>query len=305
MKCVILQPIDRRGLDILTEGGVEPILAPSTDLEVLAPLLAGAEAAITRNWGFPPAAFDLAPALRVLGVHGTGTDRVAMDVARARGIPVVTTPGANAQSVAEHALGLMLAVARGIPASDGAMQAGDYDFRERFRGVELSGLCLGLWGWGKISQLFAPMARALGMRVLVHSTHADPAALAAEGYEVARDVGDLLARADVLSLHGRPGPIPVLGRAEIAAMRPGAILVNTGRGALVDEAALAEALRAGRIFGAGLDVFTREPLPDDSPLYGCPRLIMTPHVGGSTEAALIRTASTVARGIVAALRGWD
>jgi phosphoglycerate dehydrogenase-like enzyme len=149
------------------------------------------------------------------------------------------------------------------------------------------------------------MARALGMRVLVHSTHADPAALAAEGYEVARDVGDLLARADVLSLHGRPGPIPVLGRAEIAAMRPGAILVNTGRGALVDEAALAEALRAGRIFGAGLDVFTREPLPADSPLYGCPRLIMTPHVGGSTEAALIRTASTVARGIVAALRGQD
>ncbi|MBF9036816.1 hydroxyacid dehydrogenase [Rhodobacterales bacterium HKCCE2091] len=303
MKCAIVQPIHRSGLELLRAGGVEPMEAASTGHDTLAPILAEADAAIVRNWGFPAAAFALAPRLKVIGVHGTGTDRIDMVIARARGIPVVATPGANAQSVAEHALALILAVARGVTEADRAMQAGDFAYRERVRGRELAGSTLGLWGWGEVSRRLAPMARAVGMEVLVLSAHADPAALAATGVGAARDAADLLARADVLSLHGRPGDRPILGAAEIAAMRPGAILVNTARGALVDEAALAAAVRGGHLSGAGLDVFTREPPDPDSPLRDCPGIVLTPHVGGTTEAAMRRMATGAARAVLQVLTG--
>jgi phosphoglycerate dehydrogenase-like enzyme len=301
MKCVIVQRIHACGLETLRAGGVEPLIAPSTDLTELAPLLKRAAAAITRNWGFPQAAVDLAPDLRVLGVHGTGTDRVDRQALTARGIALVSTPGANAQSVAEHALGLILAVARGIPGGDQAMRQGDFGFRETFRGVELSGLTLGLWGWGYVASALAPLARGLGMEVLVWSAHADDSDFSSRGIKRARSVAHLLEVSDVLSLHGRPGVAPVLGASELSRMPKGAILINTARGALVDEAALAAALRSGHLFGAGLDVLTQEPPGPDTPLHGCPRLIMTPHVGGSTEAALRRTAQAVATQVVSAL----
>lgn len=302
MTCVIIQPIHASGLEVLRAGGVEPVLASSTDLADLAPLLACAEAVITRNWGFPAEALALSPNLRVVGVYGSGTDRVAMIALRERAIELFSTPGTNAQSVAEHALGLMLAVARGIPAGDSAMKAGDFAFRERFAGLELSGLCLGLWGWGGVARALAPMAIGLGMKVLALSRHAGEDELAASGVAPARSVDQLLTESDLLSLHGRPGAGPILGRDQISRMRTGAIVINTARGALIDEGALADALRAGQLCGAGLDVLTQEPPASGSPLLGCPRLILTPHVGGTTEAASMRTAKAVAHKIVAALR---
>ncbi len=301
MKCVVLQPIDAIGHQVLTAGGVAPVKAPSTNLTNLAPLLADADAVITRNWGFPAEALALAPALKVVAVHGTGTDRIAKAELARRGVALATTPGANAQSVAEHALGLLLAVARAIPQAHQAMQSDDFDFRERFRGVEQSGRCLGLWGWGSVSQLFAPMARALGMDVLVLSDHAGDADLVAWGCRRADGLAAFLAQADVVSLHGRPGDLPVLGAGELAQMRRGAIVLNTARGALVDEAALAEALRAGRLLGAGLDVLTQEPPDPSSPLIGCPGVVLTPHMGGSTVAAQRRMAEQSALHVLAAL----
>jgi phosphoglycerate dehydrogenase-like enzyme len=302
MKCVIIQPIHSAGLEVLRAGGVEPVFAPSTDLADLAPLLSRAEAVITRNWGFPAEAVALSPSLRVVGVHGSGTDRVAMTALRDRAIVLFNTPGTNAQSVAEHALALMLAVARGIPAGDNAMKTGDFAYRERFSGLELSGLCLGLWGWGSVAHALAPMGLGLGMEVLALSGHAGEDELTAMGVTPAKSVDHLLTASDVVSLHGRPGAGPVLGRTEISRMRAGAILINTARGALIDEEALGDALRAGHLFGAGLDVLTQEPPTPASPLLGCPRLILTPHIGGTTEAASRRTAQAVARKVVSALR---
>ena len=302
MICVVVQPIHAAGLEVLRRGGVEPVLAPSTDLADLAPLLSHAEAVITRNWGFPAEAVALSPALRVVGVHGSGTDRVAMAALHDRAIALFSTPGTNAQSVAEHALGLMLAVARGIPSGDRAMKAGDFAYRERFAGLELAGLCLGLWGWGSVASALAPMALGLRMEVLVLSNHASEDELTASGIARARSLDHLLTASDVVSLHGRPGAGPVLGRAEISRMRAGAIVINTARGALIDEGALGDALRAGRLFGAGLDVLTQEPPAPGSLLLGCPRLILTPHVGGTTEAASRRTAQAVAHKVVFALR---
>lgn len=301
MKCLIVQPIHPCGLETLRVAGVEPLIAPTTDISDLAPLLAQADAAITRNVGFSAEAVRSAPALRVLGVHGTGIDRVDTRALKDRGIILVSTPGANAQSVAEHALGLMLAVARGLLDGDAAIRQGNFTFREKFRGIELSGLTLGLWGWGHVATALAGLVHGLGMEVLVWSEHADEADLAVAGVSRARSTSHLLEASDVLSLHGRPMAAPLLGKAELSQMRKDAILINTARGALVDEAALAATLRSGHLFGAGLDVFSEEPPGLETPLLGCPRLILTPHVGGTTEAALRRTARAVASKVVTAL----
>jgi phosphoglycerate dehydrogenase-like enzyme len=301
--CVVIQPIDATGLDILRAGGIAVDQARSTDRHDLYPLLAGADAVITRNFGLPSEAMAQARRLRVVGVHGTGMDRVDLATARERGIRVVNTPGSNAQSVAEHALALMLAAARHLPDADRELRAGNFNWRltSRAYGIELSGRTLGLWGFGHVARRLARMAQGIGMQVIVLSAHADPAELAAQGLTAARDADDLLARADILSLHGLAGPRPVVGTRELALMRRGAILVNTARGALVDETALIAALENGQLRSAALDVFVPEPLPAGSPLTTCPNLILTPHIGGTTLQAMRTTAQDVARAVLAAL----
>jgi phosphoglycerate dehydrogenase-like enzyme len=301
MKCAILQPIDRAGLDLLQAAGVEPLCAPDTGIDTIAPLLQQADAVITRNWGFPASALAMAPKLQVVGVHGTGTDRIYKAGLAERGIVLVTTAGSNAQSVAEHCIGLMLASARGVHLGHEAMQSGDFAFRGRFRGRELSGRQLGLWGWGHISQAVAPIAQAIGMEVQVYSRHANAKLLATRGLRRVEDIAEFLGTSDVLSLHGVPEERPIIGAEEIALMRRGSILINTARGALVDERALADAVRTGHLFGAAIDVFGNEPLEAGSPLIGCPGLLLTPHVGGSTEEALRRTAREAARAVLAVL----
>jgi D-3-phosphoglycerate dehydrogenase len=301
--CVIVQPIDAAGVEMLRAAGLAVEPAPTTDQGDLYPLLARANAVITRNFGLPAGAMAQAPHLRVIGVHGTGMDRVDLAAARERGIQVVNTPGSNAQSVAEHALAMMFAAARNLPEADRELRAGNFNWRlgTQARGTELGGRCLGLWGFGHVARRLARMAQGIGMEVVVFSTHADPAELAAEGLASVRNADDLLARADVLSLHGLPGALPLVGSRELALMRSEAILVNTARGALVDEAALIAALRNGRLRSAALDVFISEPLPADSPLTTCPNLILTPHIGGATSQAMRATAQDVAKADLAAL----
>ncbi|MGN6306466.1 MAG: NAD(P)-dependent oxidoreductase [Mesorhizobium sp.] len=300
---MVIQPIDAAGLDILRADGVAVDQARSTDRHDLYPLLAEADAVITRNFGLPSEAMAQARRLRVIGVHGTGMDRVDLATARERGIRVVNTPGSNAQSVAEHALALMLAAARHLPDADRELRAGNFNWRltSGAYGIELSGRTLGLWGFGHVARRLARMAQGIGMQVIVLSAHAEPAELAAEGLTTARDADDLLARADILSLHGLPGPRPLVGTRELALMRRGAILVNTARGALVDETALIAALEDGQLRSAALDVFVPEPLPAGSPLTTCPNLILTPHIGGTTLQAMQTTAQDVARAVLAAL----
>lgn len=299
--CILVQPIAAAGVAALQEAGITVVRAPRPDLDALVPLLAGATAVVTRNAGFPAAAIAAAPRLRVIASHGSGTDRIDLAAAAARGIAVVATPGANARSVAEHALGLMLALARATPAADRAVRRGDFGWRDRHLGVEIAGLRLGLLGWGQVARALAPMAQAMGMEVWALSRHADAGALAAAGVRPAAGLDALLAAVDILSLHARPGDRPAIDAPALARMRPGAFLVNTARGALVDEAALAAALAAGQLGGAALDVFAAEPPPADSPLLTAPNLILTPHIGGTTAAALERTARAVAAAVVAAL----
>jgi D-3-phosphoglycerate dehydrogenase len=299
--CVVVQPIAEVGLDLLRAAGLSLHVASDRSLGALAPHLAAARAVVTRDAGFSAEAIGLSPCLKVIGVHGTGTNAVAKDVARDRGIAVVNTPGANAQSVAELTLALMLACTKRLVEADAAVRAGDFAFRYRQRSHELQGRTLGLVGFGHVSRRVARLALAFDMTVLGWSRSAVPAEMAEHGMRHVSDLDALCAASDVVSLHGIPGPTPLFDAARLARLKPGAIVVNTGRGGLLDEAALIEGLTAGRIGAAGLDVFQHEPLPADSPLVGAPNLVLTPHLGGATQEALERTALEVARKVIAAL----
>lgn len=301
--CLIVQPIHESGLARLRAAGLEIRAATGLAPAILAREAADCVAVITRNGGFPAEAVEAAPRLRVIGVHGTGTDPVAVPDATRAGIAVVNTPGANALSVAEHAIGLIFALAKAIPQADRAMRDGDHDFRYGARLVELAGLTLGLVGFGAIGQTTGRLAAALGMKILAYGPTRPDSDFEALGAARAASLSDLLAQADVVSLH-----LPLtaqtrglIGRDELSRMRPGAFLINTARGALVDEDALAEALAAGTISGAGLDVVSGDALPHDHPLHREPRVILTPHVAASTEAALIRAAERVADQVIAVL----
>ncbi|WP_261165361.1 NAD(P)-dependent oxidoreductase [Microbacterium sp. Marseille-Q6965] len=227
-----------------------------------------------------------APRLRIIARHGAGIDSVDVAAAQERGVRVTTTPGANAPAVAEHAVALLLATRRGI----GAAVRGEP--RERLIGRELGGSVLGLIGFGRIAQEVARIgAGGFRMTVLAHDPFADPAAIRASGVEPC-GLEELLSRADAVSVH-----VPltdqtrgILSRERMAGMPSHAVIINTSRGGIVDEAALLDAIDDGRIAGAGLDVTAIEPLPEDHPLRHHPRVIVTPHVGGQTVEAMRRVA---------------
>jgi D-3-phosphoglycerate dehydrogenase len=260
------------------------------------------DAVISRTVELSATAIAACPTLKVISKHGVGVSNIAVAAATARGIPVYVTPGANAQSVAELTLGLMLAAARRIALLDRELRAGRWTRSQD--GLQLAGRRLGLVGFGQVGQRVARVAQALGMEVHAH----DPQLAGASpvpGVALHTTLDGLLAVSDVLSLH-----IPLTretrglidGRA-LDLLPPGALLVNTARGEVIDEPALIERLRDGRLAGAGLDTMALEPLPAGHPLTLLPAVVLTPHVGGSTAAALGAMAEGAARNVLGFLRG--
>ncbi|MTH66209.1 NAD(P)-dependent oxidoreductase [Paracoccus shanxieyensis] len=298
MKCLIVQPIHPEGLARLRDNGIQPVLPRSADMADVAAAIGQCDAVITRDKGLTASAIAAAPALKVISVHGTGHDAVDKIAAADRGIVVCNVPGANARSVAELALGLALAAARGISGGDRAERMGQGGFRESTRFIELQGKTVLIVGWGAIGRELGRMLDlAFGMRVLVHS----PRASDIGGYtRVTLEEG--LAQADLISLHTpmRPETRHMMNAARFALAKRGAILVNTARQGLVDEAALADALRSGQIAAAGLDTYEHgAPL---GPLAELP-VVFTPHLGATTDEALIRVATRAVDHVIEALQG--
>ena len=229
---------------------------------------------------FTEGVFSACPALKLVSVWGTGTDNIDLNAAGMRGVTICNTPGVNAFAVAEHALTLMLAVGRKITTLDAEMRKNKWP-RELL--TQLLGKTLGVFGMGTIGARVAALGKAIGMDVLAWSAQGDQARIRAAGAAPATKE-DILARADVVSLHVRLSPETrgFLGRKELAMMKPTAILVNTGRGALVDREALLGALKERKIMGAGLDVFHQEPLAADDPILALPNVIISPHNAGQT-----------------------
>jgi D-3-phosphoglycerate dehydrogenase len=304
--CLIVQPIHPEGERLLREAGLVPRLASASDMVTVAREIVDATAVITRSAGLDPQAMDAARHLRVIGSHGVGVNAVAVDHATALGIPVVNTPEANRVAVAEHTVALMLAAAKNLVAAHEAGRQGDFDFKYRTALTEISGKVLGIVGFGGIGRKVAAIAKAgFGMQVLVLSQSADPGELRQLGYQLAADLDSLLRDSDFVSLH-RPLMSTagfLIGERELALMKPGSILINTARGALVDESALVAALTAKRIAGAALDVFQSEQMKPGHPLLAAPNAILTPHVAGSAEEALKRTAEQVVERVVSVLAG--
>lgn len=236
--------------------------------------------------------------LRVIVRAGVGTDNIDLAAATARGIAVLNTPAASTASVAELALGMLLALARRISQADAAIKAGGWPKREFADGIELAGKTLGIVGVGRIGGTLGRYAAALGMAVVGSDPAPAPAGRFA-GLELVA-LGELLACADCISLHlpASADGQPVIGRAEIARMKDGVLLVNCARGGVVDEVALLAALDTGKIRGAALDVFATEP-PRNRRLAGHPRVVCTPHLGAATSDAQARIGSEVAELLLA------
>jgi D-3-phosphoglycerate dehydrogenase len=230
------------------------------------------------------ALIDAAPRLRAIARAGTGVDNVDVAAATSRGIVVMNAPGANSVSVAEHAVALMLALSRAIPAADAAMKRSVWD-KKRLTGAELRGKTIGIVGLGRIGQEVAARTRAFGMTLVAHDPFISEQVAAGLGIELLQ-LDDLCARADYISLHvpATPETRHLFNAARLARCRPGVRIVNTARGELIDEAALAEALEKGHVAGAGLDVFETEP-PVDSTLTRLPQVVATPHIAASTAEA--------------------
>ena len=291
-KVIITGPsIAEEAMDALSRAEIEPLLVPpyteASDIVQLA-RRERIDAILVRMGNINEAVISASNRLRVISKHGVGVNNIDLAAASRRRIPVMITRGANARAVAEHALGLMFALMKELRRLDAGLRDGKWE-KPGFKGIEATGKCLGIVGFGSIGRELAVLSKPLDMTVLAH----DPALQDGEfpaGVRRMTRLEDLLREADIVSLHC---PLTertrhLIGAVELAAMKPNAFLVNAARGEVIDEPALVEALREGRIAGAGLDSFTEEPPAADNPLWDLPNVIVTPHIGGATSESLRR-----------------
>ncbi|WP_281799055.1 NAD(P)-dependent oxidoreductase [Komagataeibacter rhaeticus] len=304
--CFITQPIHPQAVQFLHEQGFETRFASRPTMEAVIAEVGDAEAVITRDLGFSAEAVAAAHGLRIIACHGSGTNRIAVAAAARRGIPVTRAVNANSRSVAEMTIALMLAAARKVCAANTAVRQGNWNFRYERPGIELHGKTLALVGFGAIARHVAQIAGAgLGMKILAWSPSVPEDIFATHGVERIGDIGDLLRQADVLSLH-RPADASgqsLLDRHHLSLLGPDTIIVNTSRGSAIDTEALRDLLLAGDLRAAALDVLPQEPPAPDESALSAPSLILTPHVGATTEEALMRMAMTCAYQIIDCLAG--
>lgn len=290
------------GHSLLLDAGCKTIFLSGDDKAEADELLATRpiDAVISRSLPLDAAAMRSCPTLKMISKYGAGVNNIDIDAATRLGIPVTYTPGANAQAVAELTIGLVLAAARRISWLDTELKAGRWTRPQD--GYELAGRTLGLVGFGHVGRKVGAFGVALGMDVVAY----DPILTRApDGVRAAGSLEDVLTAADVLSLH-----LPLtadtegmIGRREIDLLPDGAIVVNTARGPIIDEDALVEALRGGKLRAAAIDTLGHEPIRQEDPLRTLENVVLTPHVGGSTVAALRTVAAMAARNVLTVMRG--
>ncbi len=297
------QPIHPDALALLrgTPGVTVEVLEDRRP-ETLAAKLPTADGLIVRTMRVDRDLLSHCPRLRILARHGVGYDIIDVPALTERGIPLTITPEANAGSVAEHALMLMLACARRILAYDANMRLPLWGAQAGLPTFDLAGKTVLVIGFGRIGTRVARLCTAFGMRVLVRDPNVAKGSIRGLGFEPVDDAADGAAMADIVTLHlpSNEATRGMVDAAFLARMKPGAVLVNTARGTLVDQAALELALRTGHLAAAGLDVFEEEPVDAPIPLLTAPNLVMTPHVAASTAEGLRRMAMDSAAAVLAA-----
>jgi D-3-phosphoglycerate dehydrogenase / 2-oxoglutarate reductase len=303
-RILVTEPLSERGLRLLRDEGFEVDVRPELAKAGLVDAIGSYEALVVRSQTKVTAdVIDAAPRLKVVARAGIGLDNVDVGAATRRGVLVVNAPQSNIVSAAEHTMALLLAQARNVPQADAALKAGRWE-RERFQGVELHGKSLGVIGLGRVGTMVGARAAAFGMRVLAYDPYVSRERGKQLGVELMPTLDALLVQVEFVTIH-----LPLnaetrglMGARELGLMKPGARLVNTARGGIVDEPALTKALADGRLGGAALDVFAEEPTTS-SPLFADDRVVVTPHLGASTVEAQDKAGTTIAEMVRLALRG--
>jgi D-3-phosphoglycerate dehydrogenase / 2-oxoglutarate reductase len=302
-RVLVTEEIAEGGLDRLRQAGHDVDVRLGLSPEELLTIVPGAHALIIRSaTDVTAAVLDAATEMVVVGRAGIGLDNVDVEHATTRGVMVVNAPQSNILSAAEHTMALLLAGARNVPQAHAALVQGRWE-RSRWEGVELADKTLGIVGLGRIGKLVAQRALAFGMKIVAY----DPFVSADRARQLSVDLVDLdrlMAVSDFVTIHvaKTKETIGLIGKESLASAKPGVRIINVARGGIVDEAALAEAIRAGRVGGAALDVFDKEPTTE-SPLFELPQVVVTPHLGASTREAQDKAGDTIADMVQLALAG--
>jgi D-3-phosphoglycerate dehydrogenase len=303
VKILVTEPLAARGLSALREEfdvDVRTELARGGLLEAIAPY----DALVVRSQTRVDAAvFAAGSNLKVVARAGIGLDNVDVDAATRGGVMVVNAPQSNVLSAAEHTMALLLALSRKLPQAHAALTSGVWD-RERFQGVEVHGKTLGIIGLGRVGSMVAQRAAAFGMRVIAYDPYVSRDRGRQVGVELVPDLTALLVQANFITVHlpRTPETKTLIGERELALMKEGSRIVNTARGGIVDEKALAKALDDGHLAGAALDVFDDEPVTDH-PMFGREDVVVTPHLGAATQEAQDKAGTAIAEMVRLALRG--
>ncbi len=304
-KVAIAEPIHESGV-VMLRSRCDVVIAPDPSINTMVKMVRGASGVIVRTAPFPREIVEAGDCLRVIARYGVGVDNIDVRAATERGVVVATVPGANTSSVAEHVIMFMLVLARRSIAYDRATRQGTFGIRDSLQTVDLAGKTLGIIGVGRIGSLLARKCRAaLDMRVIGYDPFLAEEKGREMGVELRASMDEVLGEADVVSLHLplTPDTKGLIGRNQLHLMRPSAFLVNTARGGIVDEGALYEALREGRIAGAALDVFAEEPPDPDNPLLSLDNVVLSPHCAALTLECAQRVAMGAARAVMDVLEG--
>ncbi len=298
MKVFITDPIAQEGIDILKEAGLEVEEHLGLSPDDLKKIIGEADGLVIRsNTKVTQDLVDSASNLKVVGRAGTGLDNVDIPACNKKGIVVMNTPGGNTNSAAEHTIAMMLALTRHIPQATASMKAGKWE-KKKFQGQEVAGKTLGIIGSGRIGGIVSQLAKGLKMKVMAYDPYMNPEMAEKLGIEIV-DLDKLLANADYVSVHT---PLTdetrgMLNKDMFDKMKPTAMVLNCARGGIVNEADLYDALTSGKLAGAALDVFEKEPTTIENPLFQLKNFICTPHLGASTREAQENVAVAVARQI--------
>lgn len=304
MKFVMTQAVCPEGMALL-EGEAEVYVADDQDPNNYLDQMADADALIVRIAKCDGTAIQNSPKLKVIGRTGVGYDTVDVAEATARGIPVVITPGANNRSVAEHAVAMMFALSKSLVEGQSELCRGNWEIRGAKKAFELEGKTVGVIGLGAIGRETVKLCQGCGMRAAGYDPFLNREQVEALGADYYADYEELLRVSDIVTVH-----VPLadetrdmIAGAQLAMMKPTAILINCSRGGIINESDLVEALRRGTIAGAGTDVYCSEPPKPDDPLLSCPNLIVSPHSAAQTRETVIKMAQMCVRGCLAVCRG--
>lgn len=304
MKFVMTQAVCQEGLKML-EGIAHTYIADNQDPNNYLDEMKDADALIVRIAKCDGHAIENSPKLKVIGRTGVGYDSVDVKTATAYGIPVVITPGANNRSVAEHAVSMMFALSKNLVEAQQEMCKGNWEIRGAKKAFELEGKTVGILGLGAIGRETAKICKGCGMKIVAYDPFLSKEQVEGYGAQYYENYEDLLKASDIISIH-----VPLtdetrnmIGKKQLAEMKKTALIINCSRGGIINEADLVEALKAGKIAGAGTDVFCNEPPKTDDLLLNCPNLIVSPHSAAQTREAVIKMAQMCVKGCLAVAEG--